>query len=212
MEKINTIIKKEIENWRGDIKFTEKHEREVNKYEEIWKRVHHQEMLENLRIPKRYWKVTLNFKSKVCKYIKQFIEKKSRCLVISGGAGCGKTSGVCAYLIEQHRGMFVDVSEIKTAVFSYDFDFLDDIKKCDILVIDDLGLEHKDESGFFASIVDEIFNTRYSQDKITLITTNLNIDGFRERYGERVIDRIREWGSFIETKEKSFRRDKRKKV
>lgn len=164
------------------------------------------QVCERLRIPRRYQKATLDFKSKACKRMRKFLKGKEKCLVLSGGCGCGKSSAVCAYLIKVEEGLFVDVSEIKTVVFRHDYEFLQQIKDTPILVIDDLGLEAKDTTGFFATVVDEIFNCRYSQEFTTIITTNTTPEEFKERYGERTVDRIREWGEFWSTSQGSFRK------
>jgi DNA replication protein DnaC len=74
------------------------------------------------------------------------------------------------------------------------------------LVIDDLGAEFADAKGFFVSMLDEIINERYCARRRTLITTNCPLEDFRERYGERVIDRMREDGAFIGIGGPSLRR------
>jgi hypothetical protein len=65
------------------------------------------------------------------------------------------------------------------------------------LVIDDLGAEYADGKGFFLSLLDELVNARYASNRATVITTNLDAPTFRLRYGDRIADRIREAGRFV---------------
>ena len=80
------------------------------------------------------------------------------------------------------------------------------------LVIDDLGVEYLDAKGYTQKRFDEILDERYSNFRKTLITTNLNARDFRDRYGTRIFDRIREGlssgGAFVEIGEKSYRAEK----
>jgi len=65
------------------------------------------------------------------------------------------------------------------------------------LAVDDLGAEYLDKNGFYAALLDEIVNERYSARLPTLLTTNLSAEDFKQRYGERIAGRIRETGGFI---------------
>lgn len=164
------------------------------------------EVAKKLGLPKRYWKASLDYKSKIAKRTKKFLLEQGRCLILSGGVGCGKTSACCAYLIEKEYGMFVDISEIRNAVYSYDKKFINEIKKTEILVIDDLGAKTEGDSEFFVSVIDEIVNARHGDELTTLITTNATLAELSKRYGERTADRLREWGIFFSSKERSFRK------
>lgn len=62
------------------------------------------------------------------------------------------------------------------------------------LAIDDLGAEYLDKNGFYASLLDEVINERYAAERPTLLTTNLDPEAFKSRYGDRIADRIREVG------------------
>jgi len=175
-------------------------------YERVSKKYKRPEICRTSQIPPIYRQATLDFPSKVCEEIKQFCKGDKKLLVIAGGVGCGKTCGASAYLIEMGGGLFVDVSEIKTAVFRKDWEYLREIKEVKRLVIDDLGLEHPDTTGFFQSVIDEIINIRHGKGIYTVITTNLTHKEFVARYGERVKDRLKESGIFFSSKEESFRR------
>jgi DNA replication protein DnaC len=80
------------------------------------------------------------------------------------------------------------------------------VTKAGFLVIDDLGAEYSDSKGFFASLFDEVVNARYENMRPTILTTNLDVEGFAARYGERIVDRIREAGRFLNCGAQSLRR------
>jgi hypothetical protein len=88
----------------------------------------------------------------------------------------------------------------------YDRAEFERIAKASRLVIDDLGAEFNDAKGFLGSYIDEIINIRYSSDLPVVITTNLDVDAFKARYGMRIIDRIREGGRFVACGAVSLRR------
>jgi DNA replication protein DnaC len=87
----------------------------------------------------------------------------------------------------------------------YSREAVGEIETADRLVIDDLGAEYTDAKGFFLSLLDEIINARYGNNRPTVITTNLDVMAFRNRYGERIADRIREAGRFVNCGAKSLR-------
>lgn len=62
-----------------------------------------------------------------------------------------------------------------------------------LLVIDDLGAETK--SPIWEMLLFEILDTRHGDMKPTLLTSNVGAKDFAERYGTRLIERIREGGA-----------------
>lgn len=74
------------------------------------------------------------------------------------------------------------------------------------LVIDDLGSEFSDGKGFFRQQFAALIDARYREYLPTLITTNLGRAELRDRYDERVADRLREGGAVFEFKAPSMRR------
>ena len=87
----------------------------------------------------------------------------------------------------------------------YDADEMKQLLDASALVIDDLGVEYSDQKGAFASLLDEVIDHRYGNQAPTLITTNLTAKEFKERYGERIADRLREAGGFVAVSRDSFR-------
>lgn len=65
------------------------------------------------------------------------------------------------------------------------------IKRTPLLVVDDLGAEYMDGKGVWSSFVDWLINCRHEALGLSVITTNLDADHFRDRYGPRVYDRMR---------------------
>ncbi len=100
--------------------------------------------------------------------------------------------------------VFVDVSKL-ARLSRYRSDDMDPLEEALLLVIDDLGMEYADEKGSFLSTLDGLFNARYAAQLYTVITTNLPAKAFKARYGERIADRIRECGRFVELSDKSLR-------
>jgi DNA replication protein DnaC len=84
---------------------------------------------------------------------------------------------------------------------------VDQFKDVPLLVVDDLGSEYNDAKGFFAALLDEVIDARYSARLATAITTNLNAATFAARYGARIIDRLREAGRFVNCGNTSMRRE-----
>lgn len=123
-------------------------------------------------------------------------------VVLSGGVGCGKSCAAALWAIEK-GAKFITANEL-ARVSPYD-EKATDLAKIKALVIDDLGCEYLDPKGFFLSHLDGLINDRYSNGRETVITTNLDAEGFR-RYGERILDRIREAGKFLKVGGQSMRR------
>jgi DNA replication protein DnaC len=148
------------------------------------------------------------------RHAREFLDGDSVSLVVGGPRGCGKTvaaswavsQGVAPLLGWQGCGapLFVDVSRL-ARVSRYSNDEMDELENASLLAIDDLGMEYNDAKGAFLATLDGLFNARYSNCRRTLITTNLTASRFRERYGERIADRIRESGRFVEIAGESMR-------
>ena len=168
-------------------------------------------MLKSSGIPKNCWEAKMDFGSAICKKLQRLEEGMG--IVLSGTYGCGKTWGIYAWTIQQIKnGKNVICKEanafymeLKTDEWREKFD---KYKKIPILVIDDLGIEYDPQSGYFQSLMDDLINYRYVNKLTTVITTNLPMEKFKERYGGRIIDRLRDWSGYFESKDKSFRGQK----
>lgn len=134
------------------------------------------------------------------------------CLVLSAGKGSGK-SVAAGWAMTQIGARCVDsVNKLghgkyipawwpasKFARLSgYDGTFDQICAHNGIVILDDLGTEFLDSKGWFLQAIDAFVDSRYCEYRPTIITTNLNAKSFKDRYSERVIDRLREGGSFFE--------------
>ena len=119
-------------------------------------------------------------------------------LLIFGGVGVGKSVAMgwffrAAIRLSPASSMrFIEARDIN-------WKKADKLKVVDFLGIDDLGLEHDPE------IVKAVFEYRYAWQKATVATSNLTAEQFRKRYGERVRDRLREWGKYVVVRGESMR-------
>lgn len=135
---------------------------------------------------------------------REFIASDLASLVLSGPRGCGKTTAASWVASEVRGAMFLDVSRV-ARLNRYDSASMDPAETCSLLVVDDLGQEFADERGAFLATFDGLFNARYSGERRTIITTNLTAADFKRRYGDRIADRIRETGDFLELNGSSMR-------
>jgi DNA replication protein DnaC len=117
-------------------------------------------------------------------------------LVLSGGAGCGKTVAAAEWLLGKGHGLWLSASALARWKR---YDEAEMRRLCDApaLVVDDLGTEYLDDKGNFLALFDELINERYEGARPTVFTTNLAVDAFRERYGARIISRLAEVGRFV---------------
>lgn len=131
--------------------------------------------------------------------------KERNLLVIAGPPGCGKTVAAAWWAARQER----EPSFVRATTFAassrYDRDTRASWFEASGLVLDDLGSEYLDAKGSFLVDLDELVDVFYGDARPLLVTTNCKLDDFRTRYGERVMDRIRECGTFWSTHDKSMR-------
>ena len=160
--------------------------------------------LKLMNIGRRYWGATIDdFSEKQKKvigpYITNFTQNltKGLGLYIYGENGYGKSyisSALCKWVWSTHRlysycltawhlinswKSFKDpimVTERQTVA--------DRVMKIPFLVIDDLGKEHRTQSGFSEGEFNNLLRERSRDTKITLITSNLTPIEFKNIYGE----------------------------
>jgi DNA replication protein DnaC len=148
--------------------------------------------------------------------------------ILSGGCGVGKSIAAVAWVHDyvaaverwhdtgdrdgepcpRYRGhvpLWISASQL-ARIDHYDQAAIDRVGKVERLVIDDLGAEYQDAKGFFISLLDELIDTRYSGQRPTIITTNVDVEAFKNRYGVRIVDRIREAGRFVNCGNTSLRK------
>jgi DNA replication protein DnaC len=126
-------------------------------------------------------------------------------LVISGPPGCGKTVAATWWAARREQAPAFVRATTFAASSRYDRDTRAGWFGASALVLDDLGSEYLDTKGSFLVDLDELVDVFYGDRKPLVITTNCSVSDFGRRYGARVVDRIRECGTFWSTDDKSMR-------
>ncbi len=127
-------------------------------------------------------------------------------IVLSGPAGCGKTVAAAKWALTKSWAPAFLRATTFAASSRYDHERRSAWLEASALVLDDLGAEYADAKGNFLVDLDELVDTFYGDKRPLLITTNCTSDEFKARYGGRVIDRIRECGSWFSVNGESLRR------
>jgi DNA replication protein DnaC len=118
-------------------------------------------------------------------------------LWLTGGAGTGKTALamiVSKAAIDAGRSVAIYscprlLAVIREAIDGDGvLDFLDRLAMVDLLHIDDLGAEHRTE--WVIEQLYTIINTRYEDQRSTLVTSNLGPAELAEQLGERIVSRL----------------------
>lgn len=102
--------------------------------------------------------------------------------------------------------VFISATEIVSLAAS-SRDEYDSVKACRFLIIDDMGIEPSVVKNFgteITPITDIIFN-RYDRMAMTIITSNLDDHLIKERYSERISDRLIETFERLKYDNKSYR-------
>jgi DNA replication protein DnaC len=139
------------------------------------------------------------------KAIRGWDHRSGGALVISGGIGVGKT--VAAAWIAADRGL--RCSFLRAAEFArtsrYDAEAFGAVLGAAALCLDDLGSEWADERGSLRVSLDELIDRFYAERRVLIVTTNLGVAELTQRYGERAVDRLREWATWAHVGGKSMR-------
>jgi len=135
---------------------------------------------------------------------------RGRCLVLCGSTGTGKSWAAAAALRRFHPPLstFFYWPELcaKLLQSSDRAAALAAATAPGLIVFDDLGAEYYKENGFLAAQVDSILWRRHANIFPTIITTNLSPEELRERFSDRIIDRLLpEWTSIYELTHESLR-------
>jgi DNA replication protein DnaC len=136
--------------------------------------------------------------------------KAGRCIVISGPFGCGKTECIRAaarYTRDvrmavwpepwPHPLQFLAVNWpdfIREQVEQDNHEQMEDLTQSDVVFLDDVGAEEdRFKSGTPARILGDVLGKM--ERKFVFITTNINPDGWADRWDGRVEDRLLRSGS-----------------
>ena len=116
--------------------------------------------------------------------------------VLAGPPGTGKTTAATWWALQQRTAPeFMRATEL-AASGRFDKDVRARWSAARALGLDDLGAEYSDAKGSFRVDLDELVDVFYAAVRPFVITTNLTRVDFRARYGERVVDRLREVGTW----------------
>jgi DNA replication protein DnaC len=140
-------------------------------------------------------------------------------LLLYGKVGNGKTTMAKAVarminllydspLLDAKKGVWQISALELSAIARNDTERFERIKKTELLFMDDLGCEPVTVKswGNELSPVVELMCYRYDRQLFTIISSNLSDDDFKERYGARIDDRIREMFDRLSFTNDSFRK------
>lgn len=148
-------------------------------------------------------------------------------VVLAGNPGSGKTAAAArwAYTRDGFAPRFLRAAEF-FRWSRFDHEKRDGVLAEQALVLDDVGAEYADPNGSYRVDLDELVDRFYADARILVVTTNIAyatpaqrdkhkaagiaVDEaaptFVERYGERVTDRIRETGRWVDSAAQSMRK------
>jgi DNA replication protein DnaC len=131
-------------------------------------------------------------------------------LVLSGRAGCGKSVAATWWAAR----CCPDAKFVRATEFASSSRYQNPKREAwyaaSGLVLDDLGTEHADAKGSFLVDLDELIDRFYGAKRPLVITTNVDAKAFKQRYGARIEDRIRECGRFVSLSAPSLRKPRAK--
>ena len=121
----------------------------------------------------------------------------SSSLLLQGSTGIGKTHLALAIARQAaERGYGVVYGSAGSLLHRIELehfgkaegDTLTQLTDCDLLVLDDLGMEF--DTPFTRASIYNLLNTRLLEGRPTVISTNLGFDALRTRYGDQIASRI----------------------
>jgi DNA replication protein DnaC len=196
--KCECLIKKEIEKKVLEVEYNKKR-RLTNLFK--------QSKLGERFIESNFDKIIINNNNKLVvsnikSFAENFIENKDKSFLIYSHSGTGKTlmaSAVANYLIKKYKSaIFCKVPELLGQITnSYnngevtEQKILNGLRECDLLILDDLGAESHKYSGDWASQkIYQIIDSRYTDKKSIIFTTNFDLYQLRTMIGDRSFSRI----------------------
>jgi DNA replication protein DnaC len=147
-----------------------------------------------------------------------FSDEEPRGLLLSGSVGCGKTAamylvlvGYLQWFIHQNLDQFIQSAEVLKAQVSAvtHYELVRDLREyfldredegerpsmpyshVPLLCVDDLGRGYDDKHGMNLTQLDELFDLRWREERLTVVTTNKTPEELKAWSGwERIIDRL----------------------
>lgn len=137
-----------------------------------------------------------------CRAYTEAFDPHSDSLLLYGATGIGKTHlclAIARGVTEQGFGVVYGsvqplVRRLEAERFGREQgDSEDQLISCDLLVLDDLGMEF--DTPFSRACLYDILNARLLEGRPTVVSTNLGVNALKERYGEQIASRIS--GGFV---------------
>lgn len=152
------------------------------------------------------------------KYVEKFTELKfgGKGILFYGSVGTGKSyAAACIANALIDKGYTVKMTNFAKIIkrmqgkFEGRQEYLDSLNKCELLIIDDLGIERQSE--FAQEVVFDVIDSRYKTGLPMIVTTNLLPNDFKAPNNvtkSRIYDRILEKCFPVEVKGVNRRREK----
>ena len=136
--------------------------------------------------------------SPLVRAIEKYPEAEYRDLLLTGSTGLGKTfllRAMAERLIERDINVLIisayKMLEILRKHYFENDDSADELLDAQVLMIDDLGSEPLMQNVTVEQLFN-LLNERQNRNLSTVISTNLEMAKFRERYTERIASRLRD--------------------
>ncbi len=164
------------------------------KYKEIFKREY-----DINRNPEQL-KAIIYYFTKDVKFLKEPQRSFEKGLMLYGSYGLGKTSIMKAIRETGHKQTYFNMKSSKDIVIKYNNEGDDGIRhyiSTDNFFFDDLGAEDEGNHYGKKEVFKDILESRHYEKKLTHVSTNLNTDQVRQKYGDRVFSRMFEMFNVI---------------
>lgn len=119
-------------------------------------------------------------------------------MVLAGPPGVGKTVAA-AWALSQLGGRYVTAYQLRPGID------LDALRRCRLLVIDQLGREARGASDYSLALIEELLDCRYAAHSPVIACSNLNRTDFEARYQGVIADRLAGGGAYVVTTGASMR-------
>lgn len=139
----------------------------------------------------------VSFCANLCeKYPNTYIKS----VVLTGYVGTGKTNIASSmaneFVDNGFYTLFIPSIKLSDTLLSYHLaplsekkQVIEPFEECDVLIIDDLGTEPMLKNVTIEYLL-MLISSRLIDNKLTIITTNLNLEQLNDRYGERIFSRL----------------------
>lgn len=142
--------------------------------------------------------------SESVRVVREWLASGMRTLVLSGGVGIGKSTAASVGIALSSGSAFYLHATRFSSVKLLDSDEWPRVLSTELLVLDDVGLEHQGATNWAANQIQSLLCDRHDRAKRTIVTCNLDDKQFAA-YGERMVDRMRQYGRFVRVGGRSLR-------